>query len=204
MKKINLFLIFGLAASLFLGRSHAAHSFIINTPEAEDPLSQKLLIQQVHHNNWNIIYGFAVNCPPEKKTTAIQAAIADNIRWALQTWLEPLKDDVRSGTAVVRKFTVYYSPIVLSGIPVSSNAFFSRHYFEAAPDGFVGIGRRKVHLQAVFHYDREGSYIIKDPSEIHLVPVPNADEWHCIPHTSYSTRHLLHKVGHTFGLPDRY
>ena len=204
MKKINLFLIFELATGLFLGGNHAAHGFIINTPEAEDPSSQKLLIRQVHRNNWNIIYGFAVNCPPEKKTTAIQTAIADNILWALQTWLEPLKDDARSGAALVRTFTVYYSPILLSGIPASSNAFFSSHYFEAALDGFVGIGRKKVHLRAVFHYDREGSYINRDPSEIHLVPVTNPDEWHCIPHTSYSTRNLLHRVGHTFGLPDKY
>ena len=156
MKKINLFLIFGLVTGLFLGRIHAAHSFIIDTPESEHTSRQDLLIQHVLRGNWNIVCGFAVGCPPEKKTAAIKSAIADNILWSLQTWLEPLKDEVEAGTAIVERFTVYHSPIMISGVPAPrwSNASNMR-YFEAAPDGFVGGDKRKVQVQTVFYYDHE-------------------------------------------------
>ena len=209
MKGIKYIFILWLTANFFLGSVPVAQGFIAEIGiESEVSKRQEPVITRVFDDNWNIVYGFAINCPPAEKTAEIKSAIEEAIVEALQTWLEPLTDEgKKEGRTLVQHFTVYYSPIVLSGIPASSNAFFSRYYFEAAPDGFVGVGRKKVHLRAVFHCDyetglRDVPYPIMGASEIHLAPI--SGKWHRIPHTSYATRVLLHEVGHTFGLPDAY
>ena len=205
MRKINLLFSLGMAAIFFLGSVPVAESFIID-PEMSEMPKRDVLMTSVFDNNWHIVYGFAVDRPPTENAAAIHSEIADSLTWGLQTWLEPLANEVEAGQTLVAQFTVYQVPTLRQSSGGATEAWLED--FDMPWTWVRGVAAKKeVHLGVVFHSDDKtvlgsDSYTIMDGFEIHLVPV--SGEWHRIPHTSYATRILLHEVGHTFGLPDKY
>ena len=204
MRKINLLFSLGMAVIFGLGSVPVAESFIID-PEMSEMPKRDVLMTSVFDNNWHIAYGFAVARPPTENAAAIHSEIANALTWGLQTWLEPLKDEVEAGQTLVTQFTVYQVPTLLRQSSRGTTETWLND-FDMPWTWVRGVAPKKeVHLRAVFHWAaaaEHSSYLSVSASEIHLVPV--SGKWHRIPHTSYATKVLLHEVGHTFGLPDAY
>ena len=62
------------------------------------------LIRRVHKEQWKIVWGYDENCPPEARN---DAAIEETIVWALQFWLQPLRD-LKTSKPVVNDFRVLF------------------------------------------------------------------------------------------------
>ena len=102
-KTMRLFLTFTLAVGFLFNSLPAADGFIPN-PGYGDKISFGL-IERVHKEQWTIYWAYSDNCPPESRNNG--TAIEEAIVWALQVWLQPIRD-LKTSKPVVNDFRVLF------------------------------------------------------------------------------------------------
>ena len=101
LKTTRLFLTFAVSVGFLFSSLLAADGFMPH-PGYGDKLSFGLM-KRVHKEQWTIYWGYDENCLPEAKNNG--AAIEEAIVWALQVWLQPIRD-LKTSKPVVNDFRI--------------------------------------------------------------------------------------------------
>ena len=99
VKTKRLFLTFAMAVGFLFSSLPTADGFM---PHVNFANLRFGLIERVHKEQWTIYYGYHDNCPPAARN---DAAIEEAIVWALQVWLQPIRD-LKTDRPVVNDFRV--------------------------------------------------------------------------------------------------
>lgn len=141
------------------------------------------LIRRVHKERWTIGYAYADPewgepagvCPPEKRNNG--KAIEEVITKALQAWLQPVRD-MNTGKPVVNDFR-YVPNFDVKNVPEF----------------------KLYDLRFVFFCDFGKSHALTKADEAHP---PQIKMHQGTDVTSLFSFHVLHEIGHSFGLLDTY
>ena len=100
-KGMRLFLTFAMAGGFLFNSLPTADGFM---PHVSFDFLLFGLIERVHKEQWTIYYYYHDNYPPEARN---DAAIKEVIVWALQVWLQPIRD-LKTDRPVVNDFRVVF------------------------------------------------------------------------------------------------
>ena len=139
----------------------------------------RLLIDSVHNEHWDIAYAFSEECPEDRRAQAKE--LEEAITFALQTWLQPLRE-IETQAPIVNEFRFHQLPE-----PITLNMLKQPEL---------------AHLDLVVHIFCKGgrSSAGLTPREAARLTINAKIKIGTPGHTFI----LIHEIGHAFGLGDTY
>ena len=175
------------AIGVLFSSAPTADGFIAGDHRIPEHLKRKLnnLIRRVHKEQWVIGYAYAdpewvhrsAVCPPEARNNG--EAIEEVITQALNAWLQPVRD-------------------LNTGKPVVSDFRFVPN-FEVRPKDLADLLLYDLHIFFFCEFGESGALVGVNMAIPPAVTIRQGTDIN----PSFLT-HLLHEIGHTFGLLDTY
>lgn len=178
---------------------------------------ERLLVAKIHEKSWDIDYGFAPTCSKSRRKK-LRPNIVEAIRRAVNLWLQPIKEIQRHYTTKASRMPELNirEREPLSGILYGKQKLYMTFDIrknwgklnKEKPDHKdIEFLLNLPELSVVFNCNKGRPWMQHRYNSINIYETVHESAFTTrmnIPKTKFSFGHLLHEVGHTFGLADTY